>query len=520
MKKLLSVLMSILIVLALLPKQEVSAATFSDVPTTHTYYQEIMFLLDKGVINAGAKYGVNDKVTREEVAVMVSKAVGLDGKQTSTKFKDVPSSMSSSGYINSAVNAGIINGYPDGTFKPKDLVTRGHMATFISRGFKLTQSVNINFKDVPVGSTAYEHVKKLAYKNITTGYPDGTFKPNENLTRAHISAFIARAMGFEKVEAKQMKVHFINVGQGDSILIQSPNGKNMLIDGGKKSEGAKVVSFLKSKGVSKLDFVVATHPDADHIGGLISVLNSFFIGTFIDSGKAHTTDTYYEMLQLIDTKNIPYKVPTEGENIALDSALSLQVLNAADVGDDNNEASIVLKMTYGKESFLFMGDADVNSESEMVLKYDLKATVLKAGHHGSSTSTSHVFVNEVKPVTTILSYGKDNSYGHPHSEVVNRLKAIGSKIYNTVDHCDISVTTVGNGHTVSNTCSPSIKPTPKPSPVPIPIPTPPIVITPPVQTNFANCTELRKVYPNGVSSSHPAYASKHDRDKDGWACEN
>ena len=172
------------------------AATFSDVPTSHTYYNEIKFLLDNGVIDASSKYGVNDKVTREEVAVMVSKGVGLDGKQTSTKFKDVPSSLESSGYINSAVNAGIINGYPDGTFKPKALVTRGHMAAFISRGFKLTQSANINFKDVPEGSTAYEHVKKLAYKKITTGYLDGTFKPNENLTRAHISVFIARAMGY------------------------------------------------------------------------------------------------------------------------------------------------------------------------------------------------------------------------------------------------------------------------------------------------------------------------------------
>lgn len=419
MKKIFSVLIALLLVLTFLPKQEVTAASFSDVPTIHAYYQEIMFLLDKGVIDSSAKYGVNDIVTREEVAVMVSKAVGLDGKQTSTKIKDVPSTISSSGYINSAVNASIIKGYLDGTFKPNALVTRGHMATFISRGFKLTTEANVKFKDVPLGSTSYEHVRKLAFKNITTGYLDGTFKPNENLSRAQISAFLARAMGFIKVEAKQMKVHFINVGQGDSILIQSPNGKNMLIDGGKKSEGDKVVSFIKSKGITKLDYVVATHPDADHIGGLISVLNSISIGTFIDSGKAHTTDTYYEMLQLIDTKNIPFKVPVEGEKIPLDSVLSLQVLNAAVAGDDNNEASLVLKMTYGKEAFLFMGDADVKSDNEMVLKYDMKTTVLKAGHHGSSTSTSQVFVDEVKPDSAILSYEKDNSYGHPVNVKLN-----------------------------------------------------------------------------------------------------
>lgn len=226
MKKILSVLIALLLVFTFLPKNEVSAAAFSDVPTTHTYYQEIMFLLDKGVINSSSKYGVNDKVTREEVAVMVSKAVGLDGKQTTTKFKDVPSSLSSSGYINSAVNAGIINGYPDGTFKPKALVTRGHMATFISRGFELTQEANVNFKDVPIGSTSYEHVRKLAFKNITTGYPDGTFKPNENLSRSHISAFIARAMGYGSSEKETYTTkEIVEMNDSKIVLIETDNGQ-------------------------------------------------------------------------------------------------------------------------------------------------------------------------------------------------------------------------------------------------------------------------------------------------------
>jgi len=396
---------------------------------------------------------VDQKVTREEVAVMVSKAVGLKGGMTTTPFKDVPSSSASSGYIKSAVDAGVLSGYTDGTFRPKEIVNRGQMAIFLANAFKLTTESNSNFKDMSASMSSYKAVKKIVQAKITTGFSNNTFRPNDTLTRGQISAFLARAMGYGKTaSAASMKVHFLNVGQGDSILIQSPNGKNMLIDGGKKAEGTKVVNFIKSKGVTKLDYVVATHPDADHIGGLISVLNSISIGTFVDSGKTHTTDTYLEMLRLIDTKNISYQVPTEGEKIVFDSALSVHVLNAATVGDDNNEASIVLKMTYGNESFLFTGDADAKSESEMVAKYNMKATVLKAGHHGSNTSTSQVFLNEVKPVTTFLSYGKDNSYGHPHSEVMTRLKAIGSKIYNTVDHCDITVSTNGHGHTVSNTC--------------------------------------------------------------------
>ncbi|WP_342541914.1 S-layer homology domain-containing protein [Paenisporosarcina sp. FSL H8-0542] len=468
MKKVFSLLIAILLLLAVLPRQDASAASFSDVTPSYGFYGEIMFLLEKGVIKDSARYGVNEKVTREEVAVMVSKAVGLNGTQTTTPFKDVPKSLASSGYINSAAKAQILQGYPDGNFQPKTIVNRDQMAIFLARGFNLNTESTKSFKDISVNMASYASIKKIIEAGITAGYPDGTFKPNDTLTRGQISAFLARAMGYKATTANVMKVHFLDVDQGDSILIQSPNGKNMLIDGGKKSEGTKVVSFLKSKGVSKLDYVVATHPDADHIGGLISVLNSISIGTFVDSGKVHTTETYKEMLNLIDVKNIKYIVPSVGDKLPVDSSMNVQVLNAAEASDDNNEASIVLKMTYGSESFLFMGDAETATEAELVQKYDMKATVLKAGHHGSNTSTSQLFLNEAKPVTTILSYGKDNSYGHPHSEVMNRLKAIGTKIYNTVDYCDITVTTSGKGHTVANVCKPTTSPTPTPTPVPQP----------------------------------------------------
>ncbi|WP_186673910.1 S-layer homology domain-containing protein [Sporosarcina sp. BP05] len=194
MKKFIAIFFTLILMLSLVPQVNAANADFKDVPKSHPNYTEIMYLLDKGVISSGEKFGVNDKVTREEVAVMVAKAVGLDGTKTKTKFKDVPESRYSSGYINSAVNAGIINGYPDGTFKPTNLVTRVHMAAFIANAFKLTNQADINFKDVPKGSTSYVAVRKLAYSNITSGYPDGTFKPNESLTKAHISAFLARAM--------------------------------------------------------------------------------------------------------------------------------------------------------------------------------------------------------------------------------------------------------------------------------------------------------------------------------------
>ncbi|MGE7692194.1 MBL fold metallo-hydrolase [Lysinibacillus sp. NPDC097214] len=246
-----------------------------------------------------------------------------------------------------------------------------------------------------------------------------------------------------------MRVHFIDVGQGDSIFIESPNGKTMLVDGGVKGAGQKVVSYLKELGVNKLDIVVATHPDADHIGGLIPVLNSIDIGQFYDSGKVHTSQTFEEMLTLIDTKNIPYNVPKTGDRIAFDDDINVKVLNANENATDNNDASIVLKLAYGNVSFLLTADAGIALEKEM-MQDDVKATILKAGHHGSNTSSSAEFIQKVHPEVTILSYGEGNKYGHPHAEVVERLQAIGSKIYATAEVGTVIVSTDGVNYDVNS----------------------------------------------------------------------
>lgn len=253
----------------------------------------------------------------------------------------------------------------------------------------------------------------------------------------------------ETVTGKEMKVHFIDVGQGDSILIQSPNGKNMLIDGGSRESGKKVVDFLRGQGVSKLDYVVATHPDADHIGGLLAVLNSISIQNFVDSGKVHTSQTYEKMLTLIQEKKLPFIVPANGDSISLDPSINITVLNAGEGATDNNEASIVLRVAYKDVSFLLTGDADTGVELNMMNQYNVESTVLKAGHHGSNTSSSSEFIDAVKPKISILSYGKDNSYKHPNSEVVSTLKRAGSQVYATAEAGNISVTTNGVDYSVS-----------------------------------------------------------------------
>lgn len=247
-----------------------------------------------------------------------------------------------------------------------------------------------------------------------------------------------------------MSVHFIDVGQGDAIFIQSPNGKTMLVDGGVKGAGQTIIDYLRDNNVTSLDYVVATHPDADHIGGLIPVLQTIPIGHFIDSGKVHTSKTYEEMLMLINEKDIPYSVPTVGEQIDLDGAIETVVVHSDEEAVDNNDASIVLRLVYGDISFLLTGDAGINIEKQL-LDRDIRSTILKAGHHGSNTSTSLDFIKAVQPEVMILSYGQNNQYGHPHAEVVENARAVNSKIYATSEAGTIVVKT--DGQTYSTTAA-------------------------------------------------------------------
>jgi hypothetical protein len=213
-KKLFSIVLAALLIFSILPQQQASASTFSDVPARHGFYKEIMYLLNEGVISPAKKYGVNDKVSRAEVAVMISKAVQLNGEKTKTPFKDVPQSHAASGYINSAVNAGIIKGFTDGTFRPNGLVNRGELAIFLANAFVLQEESSTKFIDVSPSMASYSSIQKMVQARITNGFSDNTFRPTEKLTRGEISAFIARAMqvkqNVDDVE-KEMKVHFIEI---------------------------------------------------------------------------------------------------------------------------------------------------------------------------------------------------------------------------------------------------------------------------------------------------------------------
>lgn len=264
--------------------------------------------------------------------------------------------------------------------------------------------------------------------------------------------------------AGNLTVHFIDVGQGDSLLIQFA-GKNMLVDGGESNMGSRVVSYLKSHDVSSIDLLVATHPHSDHIGGLVTVLESFPVLQVLDSGEPHTSQTYESFLMLIDKKDIPFKVAQSGQTISLDSRLKIEVLNPPKTHfEDLNDNSVVLRVTYGDASFLLPGDAEKEAENCMLSSnYNLDSDILKVAHHGSSSSSTSVFLQAVSPEVSVIEVGEGNDYGHPSSKTLEALKKVGSAVYRTDLNGNIVITTDGTGYFVTvqkGTAAPIVTPTP------------------------------------------------------------
>jgi competence protein ComEC len=245
-----------------------------------------------------------------------------------------------------------------------------------------------------------------------------------------------------------LEVHFLDVGQGDSVLVKYGN-RSMLVDGGPIDAGPTVASYLKSHGVSTIDVLVSTHPHADHIGGLLTILQEFPVKVIYDSGIPHTTQTYEEYLTLIDRKNIRYIVPQRGDTIDLGPGVTVQVLSPPPGGiadDDLNENSMVLKITFGNTGFLLASDAGIPAEDIMLSSgCNLKSDVLKVGHHGSKYSSGKAFLQAVDPKYAVIEVGAGNPYGHPAPATVARLEEIGAQVYRTDRDGNIVMTSDGRG---------------------------------------------------------------------------
>ena len=244
----------------------------------------------------------------------------------------------------------------------------------------------------------------------------------------------------EFVAQEDLSIDFIDVGQADSILVRNQD-KVMLIDAGTNEAGETVVNYLKNLGITKIDYLIGTHPHEDHIGGLDDVINNFDIGQIYMPKIETTTKTFEDVLDAIENKNLTVTAPNKGDKIELGQAVGEFMTEPILDKDNLNVSSLVLRLEFGNTSYLFMGDAE--EENEETIRWP-KTDVLKVGHHGSSTSSSESFLEQVQPKYAIIMAGKDNSYGLPKQETIDKLNNIGCEIYRTDEDGTIQMTSDGN----------------------------------------------------------------------------
>lgn len=246
--------------------------------------------------------------------------------------------------------------------------------------------------------------------------------------------------------AGKLVIHFLDIGQGDAQLIRLPGGETVLIDSGDR--GAPTVELLKKYGVTEIDLIIASHPHADHIGEMRDIMRAFKVKEIWDSGFNNNTSTQKGMLEEIAARNVKLSLPKEGETREIGQAI-FEVLNPSSrLPDEANNASLVVRLTFGGKKFLFTGDAEIESWKRMIAtqKEKLRADLLKAAHHGSSNGTTREILDAVRPEIVTISCAAENSYHHPHPSVVNLLedRAGQVKLFRTDLQGDITATCDGN----------------------------------------------------------------------------
>lgn len=255
-------------------------------------------------------------------------------------------------------------------------------------------------------------------------------------------------------EGATLEVHFIDVGQGDSILVKQGQ-HSMLIDAGNNDKGSAIWAYLLKQNIETLDYAICTHPDADHIGGMDVILYKFDCENVFMPVCEHDTETYADVIRTIGQREKKVTVPKRGETYALGEA-QFQILTDTDkkYGDNNNDYSIAIRLIFGATSFLFTGDAEKEAEQDMMSSgLTLESDVYKVAHHGAHWSSAETFLATVNPTYAVISCGEENSYGHPRAEVLNNLRNMGVKVFRTDEQG--SIVAISDGTDITFNCSPS-----------------------------------------------------------------
>ena len=252
-----------------------------------------------------------------------------------------------------------------------------------------------------------------------------------------------------------LAVHYLDVGQGDSVFIELPNSQTMLIDSGENYHGEGIINYINEGGKSKIDYLIATHPHSDHIGSMSYIVRHMDIGEVYMPKVGTNTKTYESLLESISNKGLKIKSAKAGTSVLKEGDLEINVLAPVTIyEDDLNNCSIILKITYKDRSFLFTGDAEEKEFEEVYL--NMSADVLKVAHHGSRTSTTKEILDRINPEIAVISLGADNEYGHPHKSTIKYLNKQECEIYRTDEDHTIKISTDGHSLEVE-TDRPSIE---------------------------------------------------------------
>ncbi|HBG7782743.1 TPA: MBL fold metallo-hydrolase [Clostridioides difficile] len=229
-----------------------------------------------------------------------------------------------------------------------------------------------------------------------------------------------------------LSIHMIDVGQGDSILVQTPTNKNILIDGGDEDSENIIISYLRQKRIKTIDIIIATHPDSDHIGSLDKIIKKFNVNSIYMPEQSTDSEAYQNLINSCTDKNLSIQHLYKNDVLNIDNNINIYVLSPSYIQEESNLNSIVFKLTFNDNSFLFMGDAEEENEKEILHSFKLNnINFIKIGHHGSNSSSSLEFIKKISPDIAAISCGYKNQYGHPHREVINNLKQNHVSIYRT-----------------------------------------------------------------------------------------
>lgn len=394
----------------------VSAAEtlFKDVSERYGFYEEVEYLTAREVINGfpDGTFRPDEGITRAQAAIMLGRSLGFSGVQQDTQFSDVGRDSVASGYIAEAVKNNIISGYPDGTYRPGEMVTRGDMAILFDRAYQLPDAESENhFLDVSESMEAYDAIKNIANYHISFGYEIDryayVYRPNQVLKRGEFSAMMSRAefpMRFSVLPEAQI-IEILDVGTSDAILVSFPNDETMLIDTGSDPELLESALEELEYFRGNIDTLVLTHPDPDHIGNAAYIINQFDVKRVIDNGQVVDTPEYAAYKTALSNSDAAYEQAEIGDNLSDYNDISIEVLHTDNQSEDIDEGSIVLKINNDSNDILLTSDAGPETEAELLASgKNLQADILILSDNFGYNAGSQEFIDTVDPQDAFFSW--------------------------------------------------------------------------------------------------------------------